>query len=330
MTRSSVMVTGGAGFIGSHTCKALEQAGFAPVVYDNLTTGHREAVKWGDLVEGDILDTERLIHSIKMYRPVTVIHFAASAYVGESVVDPAKYYRNNVAGTQSVLDACCRSATGRIVFSSSCATYGAAPHGAIAEDVPQRPISPYGRTKLIGEQMLADYAAAYGLKFCALRYFNAAGADPDGEIGEWHSPETHAIPRALMAALGEIEQFEIFGGDYPTEDGTCVRDYVHVCDLARAHVQATQYLIDGGRDLYVNLGAGKGTSVIQILSAVSDVLGRPVPSVVRPRRAGDPAIIFADTRLAKRVLDYQPRYSDIKTIVRTAAPFFAGMSADVH
>jgi UDP-arabinose 4-epimerase len=330
MTRPSVMVIGGAGFIGSHTSKALRQAGFDPVVYDNLTTGNRRAVKWGSLVEGDILDTDLLARSMRTYEPVAVIHFAASAYVGESVVDPARYYRNNVAGTQSVLDACRLTAIGKIVFSSSCATYGAARDGAIGEDVPQLPISPYGRSKLIGEQMLADYATAYGLRFAALRYFNAAGADLDGEIGEWHSPETHAIPRALMAAMGDIEQFEIFGGDYATEDGTCVRDYVHVSDLARAHVRAMRYLIEGGRNLYVNLGAGKGTSVRQVLRTVSDVLGRPVPSVVRPRRAGDPATLFADTRLARRVLGYEPRYSDIETIVRTAAPFFAGANADVH
>jgi UDP-arabinose 4-epimerase len=330
MTLPSVMVIGGAGFIGSHTSKALRQAGFAPVVYDNLSTGHRHAVKWGDLVEGDILDTETLACSIRTYRPVAIIHFAASAYVGESVVDPAKYYRNNVAGTLSVLDACRSAATGKIVFSSSCATYGAATGSAIGEETQQLPISPYGRSKLIGEQMLADYAAAYGLEFCALRYFNAAGADPDGEIGEWHTPETHAVPRALMAAMGQIEQFEIFGGDYATEDGTCVRDYVHVSDLARAHVQATRYLLDGGNNLRANLGAGKGTSVRQVLRAVSDVLSRPVPSVVRPRRAGDPAILLADTGLARRVLNYKPRYSDIETIVRTAAPFFAGVSANVQ
>ncbi|MEI2301646.1 UDP-glucose 4-epimerase GalE [Ensifer sp. MJa1] len=316
------LVTGGAGFIGSHTCKRLAQQGFVPVVYDNLSTGHRANVKWGPLVEGELADTERLSATIRIYAPECVIHFAASAYVGESVEDPGKYYRNNVAASISLLEACRATGLARIVFSSSCATYGVPPRLPITEDTVQLPINPYGRTKLMMELMLADYARAYGLRSVALRYFNAAGADPDGQLTERHDPETHLIPRALMAAAGRIDRLDIFGDDYATPDGTCVRDYIHVTDLADAHVAAVNYLRDGGEVLKANLGSGHGTSIRQVLDAIDRVTRRPVPVQMLPRRPGDPPVLYADTSCARQKLGFRPAFSDIDMIIRTAAPGF--------
>ncbi len=321
-TGTTVLVAGGAGFIGSHTAKLLAREGYSPVVYDNLSTGHRTSVRWGDLVEGDILDTERLADAIADYKPAAVIHFAASAYVGESVKDPAKYYRNNVNGTQSLLEACCRTDTRNVIFSSSCATYGIPEQLPIREGEVQRPINPYGRTKLMAEHMLADYAAAYGLRYVALRYFNASGADLDGELREVHDPETHLIPRALMAAVGRIDFLEVYGDDYQTPDGTCIRDYIHVADLARAHVLAVNYLVNGGGNLAVNLGSGRGTSINEILEAISRLTGRNVPVARCARRAGDPPALYADPALAVEKLGFQTVYSDLDTIIRTAAPSF--------
>jgi UDP-arabinose 4-epimerase len=322
MSGKNVLVVGGAGFIGSHTAKLLARQSYDPIVYDNLSTGHRSAVRWGAFVEGNILDSERLIHVMEEYRPIGVIHFAASAYVGESVEKPAKYYQNNVNGTQSLLDACQRSGTRNIIFSSSCATYGIPDRLPIREGESQRPISPYGRTKLIAEQMLADYSAAYALRYVALRYFNASGADIDGEIGETHDPETHLIPRAMMAAAGRIDFLEVYGQDYDTPDGTCIRDYIHVADLARAHVLALEHLINGGGNLAVNLGSGRGTSIKEILEAISRLTGRNVPVEMCARRAGDPPVLYADPALAAEKLGFQALYSDLDTIIRTAAPFF--------
>lgn len=321
-TRPVVLVTGGAGYIGSHTCKQLHRDGFEPVVYDNLSTGNRQAVKWGRLVVGDVLDTPRLVSAMREVKPAAIIHFAASAYVGESVTEPAKYYSNNTGGMMALLDACRITGVSRIIFSSSCATYGIPDHCPINEATPQQPINPYGRTKLIGEQMLADYGAAYGLTYMALRYFNACGADPEGEIGEWHTPETHLIPRALMAAMGTIPALEVFGDDYPTHDGTCVRDYVHVSDLATAHVQALKHLLAGGESQRLNIGTGRGHSIREVLSAIHRVTGRKVPVVMRPRRPGDPPELVADPALAKSVLGFTAQYSDLDTIMQTAAPFF--------
>jgi UDP-arabinose 4-epimerase len=318
MSAPVCLVTGGAGFIGSHTCKQLQRDGFTPVAYDNLSTGHRESVRWGPLVEGDIADTALLAAALQSSGATAVIHFAASAYVGESVLDPARYYQNNVLGTLSVLEACRRAGVNVVVFSSSCATYGVH-HQPISESDRQEPINPYGRTKLIGEGMLADFSSAYGLRFAALRYFNAAGADPEGELGEWHDPETHLIPRALLAADGRVPQLEVFGGDYPTPDGTCVRDYVHVTDLAHAHVLAMRHLLGGGQNLHLNLGAGIGSSIREVLRTVEQVVGRKVPHVMSPRRAGDPASLTADISKARTVLGFQPRHSDLTTIIRTAA-----------
>ncbi|MGO4624267.1 UDP-glucose 4-epimerase GalE [Ensifer sp. 2YAB10] len=317
-----VLVTGGAGFIGSHTCKRLAQQGFVPVVYDNLSTGHRDNVRWGPLVEGDLEDTERLTTAIRTHLPECLIHFAASAYVGESVEDPGKYYRNNVAGSIALLEACRATGLARIVFSSSCATYGVPQRLPITEDTDQFPINPYGHTKLMIELMLGDYARAYDFRSVALRYFNAAGADPEGQLRERHDPETHLIPRALMAAAGGIERLDIFGDDYATPDGTCIRDYIHVTDLADAHVAAVDYLRDGGEVLRTNLGSGHGTSIRQVLEAIDRITGRRVPVQMLPRRPGDPPVLYADSSRARQRLGFRPALSDIETIIRTAAPGF--------
>ena len=327
MSAPAVLVTGGAGFIGSHTCKLLAAKGFLPVAYDNLSAGHRDAVRWGPLVEGDIADVDVMTRACTEHQPSAVMHFAACAYVDELVHDPEKYYRNNVAGMIAMLRVCRAGGVPIVVYSSSCATYGVPATLPIAEAAPQAPISPYGRTKLIGEQILQDYARAYGLRYAALRYFNACGADPEGELGEQHNPETHLIPRALLAASGRIDRLEIFGDDYPTPDGTCIRDYIHVSDLARAHCLALQHLLGGGGNLRLNLGAGRGASIREVIAAVFRTTCRKVPFVVKPRRGGDPAELFADGSLAKKTLGFVPELSDLETIVRTAAPFF-GLSTD--
>lgn len=322
MSRNTVLVVGGAGFIGSHTAKLLAKQGYHPVVYDNLSTGHRDNVRWGPFVEGDILDMQKLINTIKRYNPNAIIHFAAAAYVGESVENPAKYYQNNVNGTLSLLEASRLTGLCPIIFSSSCATYGIPAKLPISENELQHPINPYGRTKLIAEQMLADYAQAYDLKFVALRYFNAAGADIEGELGENHTPETHLIPRAMMAVSGRIPSLDIFGDDYDTPDGTCIRDYIHVVDLARAHVLAVEYLLNGSANMAVNLGTGRGASIKEILDAIQNITGSVVPVTMRARRAGDPPILYADPALAAKKLGFKALHSDLDTIIRTAAPFF--------
>jgi UDP-arabinose 4-epimerase len=327
MTRRPILVTGGAGFIGSHTCKLLSAAGYLPVVYDNLSRGNEKSVAWGPLVTGDIRDGKALARAITAYRPRAIIHFAALAYVGESVSEPAEYYSTNVTGTIAVLDAARTHGIDNIIFSSSCATYGVAESLPMLETSPQNPISPYGRTKLMGEQIIGDYAAAYGMKYAILRYFNACGADPDGELGEWHTPETHLVPRVLMAASGTIDAIEVFGTDYETPDGTCVRDYIHVSDLARAHLKALMHLEAGGESLAVNLGSGRGVSIKEILHAVSSITSRPVPVVYRARRPGDAAELYADPGRAREQLGFVAELSDIDTIVRTAAPFFGLASA---
>lgn len=318
----TVLVTGGAGFIGSHTCKLLSESGYAPVVYDNLSTGDKSNVKWGPFIRGDIRDGHLLRQAIRRWQPMCVIHFAASAYVGESTHDPSKYYNNNVMGTLVVLDTCRDAKLRNIVFSSSCATYGIAHQLPLTGDTAQTPLNPYGRTKLIGEMMLKDFGAAYGMHYVALRYFNAAGADPDGELREVHDPETHLIPRALMAAAGKLESLDVFGNDYGTPDGTCIRDYIHVSDLARAHVLSVEHLLKGGKSLAVNLGSGHGTSVKEVIQAIERLTGRKVPVSYGPRRAGDPPALFADTAPAADRLGFSPICSDLETIIRTAAPTF--------
>jgi UDP-arabinose 4-epimerase len=322
MSPRTILVTGGAGYIGSHTAKLLRANGIEPIVFDNLTTGNRSSVRWGKFVHGDILDTGSLTRTLRQFKPDAVVHFAASAYVGESVVDPSKYYHNNVVGTLSLLDACRQADVEKIIFSSSCATYGIPDALPITEATPQQPINPYGRTKLIAEQILQDYAAAYQLKYVVLRYFNACGADPDGELGEWHDPETHLIPRALLAARGNIPHLAVYGDDYATEDGTCIRDYIHVTDLARAHVLALHHLINGGQNLSVNLGTGRGSSISEIIRTINRVTNCDVPFEIHPRREGDPPCLYADPAFARSVLGFSAEYSDLDTIIRTAAPFF--------
>jgi UDP-arabinose 4-epimerase len=317
-----ILVTGGAGFIGSHICKALSRAGMIPVTYDNLSTGHADSVRWGPLIRAELADAAALRRTLAEFSPDCVIHCGANAYVGESVDMPRKYYRNNVVGSLTLLEACLDQDIERIVFSSSCATYGIPASLPIREESPQHPINPYGRTKLIFEMALEDFAAAYGIRFAALRYFNAAGADPEGELAERHHPETHLIPRALLAAAGRLERLDIFGTDYATEDGTCVRDYVHVSDLAQAHLAAVNHLMAGGGSLSVNLGSGRGTSVREILEAIYRASGREVPVNYRARRVGDPPILFANTARAKAELGFAPVLSDIDTIIRTAGPTF--------
>ena len=315
---TTVLVTGGAGYIGSHTCKELDSAGYSPVVYDDLSQGHRWAVRHGPLVEGDVADTRRLTAILRETNAEAVIHFAASACVGESMRDPQKYFRNNVAGTIGLLDAVKAAGVPRIVFSSTCATYGPPESPLLAEGHQQRPVNPYGASKLFVEQMLGWNAAAYGLQYVALRYFNAAGADSDGELGEAHTPETHLIPLAIRAALGQGPGLEIFGTDYQTPDGTAIRDYVHVTDLARAHVSALQYLEEGGKSDVFNVGTGIGVSVSQVIECVELATQHHVRRTAAPRRAGDPEVLVANSAKARSILGWRPQSSDIMTIVETA------------
>ncbi|WP_031388414.1 UDP-glucose 4-epimerase GalE [Desulfonatronum thiodismutans] len=320
----TILVTGGAGYIGSQTCKALAVAGFRPVTLDNLVYGHEWAVRWGELVKGDILDRAALDALFAAHAPKAVIHFAAYAYVGESVADPQKYYRNNVAGSLSLLEGMLRHGCRRIVFSSTCATYGEPLKIPIPEAHPQHPVNPYGWSKLMIEQMLRDFDAAYGLRHVALRYFNAAGADPDGELGEEHDPETHLIPLAVLAALGKRGPLSVFGRDYPTPDGTAIRDYIHVADLARAHVAALRFLLDEDRSEAFNLGTGSGHSVRQVVDMVREVGGRDVPTLDAPRRAGDPPALVAVADKARAVLGWEPSLPQLRDIVQTAWDWHAG------
>lgn len=315
----NVLIPGGAGYVGSHTCKALAKAGHTPVTYDNLSTGHKRLVRWGPFVHGDILDGSQLIQTIRDYDVQGVIFFAALSQVGESVTHPAKYYKNNIAGTQSMLDAMRACGVKDIVVSSTSAVYGLPEKLPIPEESPQRPVSPYGVTKALMETMIADYGRAYGIRGVALRYFNAAGCDPDGETGELHEPESHLIPRVIMAARKRIPQLQIFGDDYPTKDGTCIRDYVHVSDLAEAHVLALEHCRELSGLLPLNLGTGHGYSVAEIVSATERVLGVPVPREWRERRAGDPPELVADPSKARSLLGWTPGNSDLDSIVATAA-----------
>ena len=322
----AVLVTGGAGYVGSHACKVLARAGYRPVVFDNLSRGRREAVRWGPLVEGDLADLARLSAALVEHRVSAVMHFAAYAYVGESVADPALYYRNNLGGTLSLLEAMRHAGVGKIVFSSTCATYGTPDAVPIREDSPQRPVNPYGETKLAIERALHWYGQAYGMRSVALRYFNAAGADPEGEIGECHEPETHLVPLVLRAALGQRPQIDIYGTDYPTPDGTAIRDYVHVQDLALAHLRALERLGGGGGNIAVNLGTGHGRSVREVIAAAEAATGRKVPAQAAPRRPGDPPALVADPSLAAGILGWRPQHSDLDTIIRTALAWQARQS----
>jgi len=313
------MVTGGAGYIGSFTCKALAQAGFQPVVYDNLSRGHRWAVKWGPLVEKDLEDRVALLTAFETYRPVAVLHFAAYAYVGESMTAPELYYRNNLVNSLTLLDCMREAGVDKIVFSSTCATYGVPQCVPIPDDHPQNPINPYGESKRAIEQALRWYGEAHDLKWAALRYFNAAGGDPDGELGEAHAPETHLIPLAIEAALGRRSHVDIFGEDYDTPDGTAVRDYIHVTDLAAAHVRALDHLLGAsGESRAFNLGTGSGYSVRQVLDAVEAASGARNIGRSAPRRPGDPPALVADAAAAAHILGWAPKHSGLAEIVGTA------------
>jgi UDP-glucose-4-epimerase GalE len=312
-----VLITGGAGYIGSHAAKALKQAGYEVVVYDNLCAGHREAVRYGTLVEGDITDLAGVRRALREHDIWGVMHFAAFLDVGESVREPAKYYRNNVSGALTVLEAMAAEGVKLFVFSSTCATYGEPIETPISESHPQRPINSYGESKLAVERALPHFERANGIQFVALRYFNASGADPDGEIGEDHSPEIHIIPRAIEAATGG-RGLQVFGDDYPTPDGTCLRDYIHVTDLADAHVKALQAIAETGTSRIYNLGTGHPHSVREVIDTVERVTGRKVPWTLAPRREGDPAVLYAAAGKAQSELKWTPRFADLDAIVSTA------------
>ena len=314
----TILVAGGAGYIGSHTVKYLLKNNYKVVVVDNLVYGHKEAILTENFEQIDLADKSALDAVFKKYKIDAVIHFAAYTYVGESVSQPQKYYHNNVVNTLNLLDAMIENNVKNIVFSSTCATYGNPQYTPIDEKHPQSPINPYGKTKLMMEQIMDDYDRAYGLKYVALRYFNAAGCDAEGQLGESHDPETHLIPLVLKAIKGEIPQLTVFGTDYETEDGTCIRDYIHVEDLADAHMLAVKKLIDGGESDCVNLGTGIGTSVKEIIDAAKLVTGKDVPVTYGERREGDPAKLFAANEKSKRVLGWIPKYTNIADIIKTA------------
>jgi UDP-arabinose 4-epimerase len=319
MMTATVLVTGGAGYIGSHTCKALARAGYRPVAYDNLVYGHPWAVKWGPLEEGDILDGARLAAVCAQYRPAAIIHFAAFAYVGESVRDPAKYYGNNTVGSLNLINSARAAGNLPIVFSSTCATYGEPKRVPIREDEPQFPINPYGASKLMVERILKDFDTAYGLKSICLRYFNAAGADRDGEIGEAHDPETHLIPLALEAVGHPAKGLTVFGKDYDTPDGSPIRDYIHVEDLAAAHVAALKRLLEGGDSLQVNVGTGAGVSVFEVIAAVEAASSGKVAWKLGPRRPGDPPALVADPAMLRQTLGLDPAgFAGLSDIAATA------------
>lgn len=312
-----VLVIGGAGYIGSHTVRLLNQTEHEVWVYDNLSMGHRASVPAEQLIVGELADTKLLEQTLRDKNIDAVMHFAAFTEVGESMLAPAKYYQNNVIATLGLFESMRRMGVHRFVFSSTTAIYGQPERIPIAEDTPQIPINPYGFTKLVVERALKDYARAYGFAGAALRYFNAAGAASDGSIGEDHKPESHLIPLVLQVALGQRERIHVFGDDYPTPDGTCIRDYVHVEDLAAAHLAALERL-EEGKVIEVNLGSGVGYSVMQVINACRKVSGQSIPVVNSPRRAGDPAKLIADSALAKTLLDWQPKYTTIEQIVETA------------
>ena len=317
MAGETVLVVGGAGYIGSHTCLDLANKGYKPVVFDNFSNGHREFVKWGPAEEGDIRDRARLDEVLAKHKPSAILHFAALIEVGESVKDPVSFYENNVIGTLTLLSAAQAAGINAFVFSSTCATYGLPQSVPLDETHRQVPINPYGRTKYIVEQALADYDQYKSLRSVVLRYFNAAGADFEGRIGEWHQPETHAIPLAIDAALGRRQGFKVFGSDYETRDGTCVRDYIHVLDLADAHVRAVEYLLRGGESVALNLGTGTGTTVKELLGAIEDVSRKPFPVEYIGRREGDSHTLVANNDKARDVLGWVPQY-DLSQIIESA------------
>ncbi len=322
----TVLVTGGAGYVGSHTCLALARTGFRPVVFDDLSNGHREHVQWGPLEVGDIRDAARLDAVLAAHRPVAVLHFAARIEVGESVKNPGAFFDVNVGGTITLIEAARRAGVNALVFSSTCATFGEPVQLPMAETHPQAPLNPYGRSKLMVEQALADYDRHAGFRSTVMRYFNAAGADPEGRIGEWHEPETHAIPLAIQVALGQRSHFTIFGEDYGTRDGTAERDYVHVLDLADAHVLAVRRLLAGGASDSYNLGAGAGTTVRELVDGVGRVAGAPLAVQVAPRRQGDAPALVADNAKAREQLGWRPS-RDLDAILSSAWRWHGAQSA---
>lgn len=313
-----ILIVGGAGYIGSHTNKIMSQRGYENVVFDNLVYGHREAVKWGKFVFGDLCNKDQIRSCLEENRIDAVMHFSAFAYVGESVIKPALYYQNNVVNTINLLDVMRQYDVRYFIFSSSCATYGMPKQVPITEEHPQQPINPYGRTKFMIERILEDYDHAYGIKHISLRYFNAAGADPEGEIGERHEPETHLIPLTIFAALGKRDSISIYGTDYPTDDGTCVRDYIHVNDLADAHIKALEYLRDSGQSAVFNLGNDNGYSVREIIDRVKMVSQRNFNVVEQERRPGDPPVLVSSSDRAANILGWTPKFADIDSIIATA------------
>jgi UDP-glucose 4-epimerase len=313
-----ILIVGGAGYIGSHINKELSKLGYETVIFDSLVKGHKEAVKWGELFEGDLGNIEQIREVFKKYKIDAVIHFAAFIEVGESVKDPQKYYQNNVKNTLNLLQVMLENDVKKIIFSSTAATFGNPQYTPIDEKHPQVPINPYGQAKLMVEKVLSDYDVAYGLKYVALRYFNACGADADTDIGENHNPESHLIPLILDAAIGKREDIKIFGTDYPTPDGTCVRDYIHVTDLAQAHILALKKLLDGDESDNFNLGNGKGFSVKEVIEAAKKVTGINFKVVETEKRAGDPPVLVADSKKAKEILGWKPQFADIETIISSA------------
>lgn len=312
------MVAGGAGYIGSHMVLYLLDKGYNPIVYDNLSEGHREAVLGGTFIEGDLSDKNKLNEVFKSYDISAVMHFAASCYVGESVTSPSKYYKNNVVTTLNLLDTMIENNIDKFIFSSTCATYGIPQYLPLTETHPQNPVNPYGNTKLAVELILKDYAKAYDLKSVAFRYFNAAGADPQGRIGEAHDPETHLIPNVIKSALGIGDPLKIFGDDYDTSDGTCVRDYIHVLDLAQAHLLGLEKLFDGHKSDFFNLGNGEGYSNKQVIETVEKISGRKVDYSFAPRREGDPPTLIGSSKKAFEQLSWKPEYASLDKIVETA------------
>ncbi len=314
----NILVVGGAGYIGSYMCKYLAKNGYHPIVLDNLVYGHRQAVKWGPFIEGSMADAKLLDRIFTEYPIAAVMHFAAFCYVGESVEDPGKYYQNNVAATITLLEAMLENNIHHFIFSSSCAVYGEPVEIPITEQHPYNPINPYGRSKLMVEQILEDFRAAYGLEYVALRYFNAAGADPEGEIGEEHDPETHLIPLVLKTALGQRETINIFGNDYATKDGTCIRDYIHIDDLAQAHLLALDRLLNGLPGGQYNLGNGNGYSVKEVIEVARDITSKQIPTKIVERRPGDPAVLIGSSAKAFKELGWKPQFADLNAIVETA------------
>lgn len=315
---SEILIVGGAGYIGSHMGKYLHGKGLNPVVLDNLSYGHREAVQWGPLYEGELDDENLLAGIFKQHDIKAVMHFAAFCYVGESVTDPLKYYQNNVASTLGLLSSMLGNGVDKLIFSSTCATYGEPNSLPMSESHSQHPINPYGRSKLMMENILDDLDPAYGLKSVCLRYFNAAGADPEGELGEEHDPETHLIPLVLRTALGLQGELTVFGNDYPTEDGTCIRDYIHITDLAQAHYLALLHLLDGGESKKYNLGNGSGYSILDVINTARRVTGRDINYSFADRRDGDPAVLVGSAEKAARELGWKPEFNSLETILETA------------